>query len=83
MKTAVFGKSKRDVVRTRYLAGVKTGDTIPGYVYPTVEFPCAVAVVVLLKCFPVAVGIQSTLLFKRAARDGRLSPVQRATFLIL
>ena len=28
MKTTVFGKSKRDVVRTRHLAGVRTGGNI-------------------------------------------------------
>ena len=33
----MFGKSKRDVVRTRYLAGMRFGDNIPGYVYPTVD----------------------------------------------
>lgn len=33
---AVFGKSKRDVVRTSYLASVKAGDNILGYVYSTV-----------------------------------------------
>ena len=39
-------------------------------------------VVVLFESFPVAGGIQSPLLLKRPAGDRRLSPVERAAFLI-
>ncbi len=34
----MFGNSKRAVVRTCDPAGVKTGDSIPGYVYSTVLY---------------------------------------------
>jgi len=46
-----------------------------------IQFPRAVAVV-LFECFPVAGGIQSPLLLKRAAGDRGLSAVERAAFLI-
>jgi len=48
-----------------------------------IQFPCAVAIIVLLESLPVAGGIQSPLLLKRAAGDRRLSPVQRAAFLVI
>lgn len=46
------------------------------------EFPCAIAVVVVFDSLPVAGGIQSPLLLKRAVGDCRLSPVECPAFLI-
>jgi len=45
-----------------------------------VEFPCAVAIVVLFECLPVAGRIESPLLLKNPTGDRRLTRVQCSMF---